>query len=337
MNSGAAPRLGFLGLGWIGLNRLAAVAASGVARISALADPDSAAVSRALMHAPSARTAGTLDELLAEPLEGVVIATPSAVHAEQARRALEGGLAVFCQKPLAGSGADAASVIATARARNALLGVDMSYTYARAFQAVAALAWGGSLGRVYAVDLVFHNAYGPDKPWYYDRGASGGGALMDLGVHLIDLAMWFLRDENLAVEGVQLFTSGTRWSRAPPQVEDYARVLLGASDGSAVTLTCSWRAPAGCEAVIGAQLFGTAGGARVANVNGSFYDFAAERFSGTRADPLVTPPDEWGGRAVVDWASRLTSHPGFDAAVCRHEAVLHVIDRVYAQSARGEG
>ncbi len=334
MSARPAPRLGFLGLGWIGLNRLKAVSASGTARIVALADPDPEAIGRALAHAPSARTACDLEALLDEPLDGVVIATPSAVHADQARRILERGLAVFCQKPLANSGPEAASVIAMARARDALLGVDMSYTHAQAFQAMAHLALNGSLGRIYAIDLLFHNAYGPDKAWYYERGESGGGALMDLGVHLIDLAMWFLGDEQLRVEGAQLLAGGARWSPERREVEDYARVLLAGSNGAAVTLACSWRAPAGREAVIAAQLFGTAGGARVTNVNGSFYDFTAERLVGTRTETLLATSDEWGGRAVATWAWQLRSHPGFDPAVERHQAVLHVIDRVYALSGR---
>jgi predicted dehydrogenase len=50
----------------------------------------------------------------------------------------------------------------------------------------------GELGRVFAVDLVFHNAYGPDKPWFYDPELAGGGCVMDLGVHLVDLALWSL-------------------------------------------------------------------------------------------------------------------------------------------------
>src|SRR5512138_3737632 len=50
----------------------------------------------------------------------------------------------------------------------------------------------GALGEVYAVNLVFHNAYGPDKPWFYDARLSGGGCVMDLGIHLVDLALWAL-------------------------------------------------------------------------------------------------------------------------------------------------
>src|SRR5690606_4635728 len=83
-------------------------------------------------------------------------------------------------------------VIEAARSADRLLGVDFSYRFTEAMQAVRSLVEGGALGRVYAVDLVFHNAYGPDKPWFYDPRLAGGGCVMDLGIHLVDLALWTL-------------------------------------------------------------------------------------------------------------------------------------------------
>ena len=103
----------------------------------------------------------------------VVIATPSALHAEQSIRALDAGAAVFCQKPLGRDAAEAASVVAAARAADRLLSVDFSYRFTRGMEAIAGLIRGGELGHVFAVDLVFHNAYGPGKPWFYDRAQSG--------------------------------------------------------------------------------------------------------------------------------------------------------------------
>ena len=95
----ATPRLGFLGVGWIGRNRLDAVVDAEVGEAAAIADP---AVPGALR---------TLDELLEQELDGVVIATPSALHAEQAIAALDAGLAVFCQKPLGRNEAEARAVV----------------------------------------------------------------------------------------------------------------------------------------------------------------------------------------------------------------------------------
>ena len=55
-------------------------------------------------------------------------------------------------------------------------------------------------------------------------------------------------------------------------------------------LACSWNLPAGQDAVIAASFYGTAGGAELRNVDGSFYDFVAERFRGTARETLAAPP-----------------------------------------------
>ena len=68
---------------------------------------------------------------------------------------------------------------------DALLGVDMSYRYVAAVTAALDALHAGAIGRPHAADLVFHNAYGPDKAWVRDAELAGGGALIDLGCHLV--------------------------------------------------------------------------------------------------------------------------------------------------------
>ena len=85
-------------------------------------------------------------------------------------------------------------------------------------------------------------------------------------------------------------------------MEDYAVATLELETGAAVRLACSWRLQAGCDAMISAAFYGTEGGAALRNVDGSFYDFVAERYRGTARETLATPPDAWGGRAAADWA-----------------------------------
>src|SRR5690606_15255157 len=150
-----------------------------------------------------------------------------------------------------------------------------------AFQRAREVVAAGEIGEVFAGDLVFHNAYGPDKPWFYDRRLSGGGCVVDLGIHLVDLALWMLSATGGKVVSSQLFASGSRLGREMPGVEDYAPATLALDDGTSIRLACSWKLPAGRDAVISASLFGTAGGVGVHNVAGSFYDFRAERYAGT--------------------------------------------------------
>ncbi|HEU4698791.1 MAG TPA: Gfo/Idh/MocA family oxidoreductase [Gemmatimonadales bacterium] len=330
----ARPRLGFLGVGWIGRHRMEAIARSGAAEVAAIADPsaENAAAARAALgdRARSVAVLDSLDALLDAGLDGLVIATPSALHAEQSIAALERGLAVFCQKPLGRTEPEVRAVVDAARRADRLLGVDLSYRFTEALQRLRALVRAGELGRVYAADVVFHNAYGPDKAWFYDPALSGGGCVMDLGIHLVDLALWVL--DFPAVEHVtsRLYAKGEPLAGRRDRVEDYAVARLDLAGGASVRLACSWNLPAGADAVIEASFFGTAGGASLRNANGSFYDFHAERFRGTSRETLCGPPDEWGGRAAVDWARRLASGARFDPAAERLVEVARTLDRIYA-------
>lgn len=320
------PRIGFLGTGWIGRHRMEAMLASGAVEAIAISDPSADCAAEAARLAPEARIVGSLDAMLALDLDGVVIATPSALHAEQAIRALGAGKAVFCQKPLGRTAAETQAVVDAARDADRLLGVDLSYRHTAAMQAIAAHLRSGALGTLFAIDLTFHNAYGPDKPWFYDPAQSGGGCVVDLGVHLVDLALWML--DFPAADGVEARLMHAGRPLRAGEVEDYAVASFALGD-VAVRLACSWRLHAGREAVIEAAFYGTGGGAALRNVAGSFYDFRAERFDGTTAAVLADPPDDWGGRAAVAWAERLATSPAFDAGADQFVRTAEVLDRIY--------
>jgi predicted dehydrogenase len=333
--SGAAPRrtprVGFLGVGWIGRHRMTAMAAAGQIEVAALADASDEALQQAHALIPGAAMLRSFDDLLAQDLDGVVIATPSALHAEQAEAALARGLAVFCQKPLARTAAECRRVIAAARRADRLLGVDLSYRHTAAMQRIREQVAAGAIGPVHAVDLVFHNAYGPDKPWFRDPALSGGGCVIDLGVHLVDLALWAL--DFPAVQGVssRLFAQGRRLQPGEGAVEDFALAQLDLDGGAVARLACSWNLAAGRDAVIEATFHGSRGGLAMRNVQGSFYDFLAERFDGTRTSALAEPPDDWGGRAAVAWACDLAAGSRFDADIECVANVADVLDAIYGR------
>ncbi|MFL5111058.1 MAG: Gfo/Idh/MocA family protein [Microvirga sp.] len=325
------PRVGFLGVGWIGRHRMEAILATGAVEVAGIADASAEMAAAAATLAPGARLASTLDELLDLGLDAVVIATPSALHAAQSIRALECGAAVFCQKPLGRTAAEARAAVDAARAADRLLCVDLSYRFTEGMRRIREIVRAGGLGRVYAVDLVFHNAYGPDKPWFYDPALAGGGCVMDLGVHLVDLALWTLDWPEVAGVSARLLAGGETLGRRADAVEDYGLATLELATGTVVQLACSWRLQAGRDAIISAAFYGTEGGARLANVAGSFYDFKAERYRGTARETLSGPPDAWGGRAAADFATRLAAGERFDAAAEQLVAVARVLDRIYGR------
>src|SRR5205085_9628582 len=101
-----------------------------------------------------------------------------------------------------------------------------------------------------AVSLVFHNAYGRDEAWFYDPTLAGGGCVIDLGIHLVDLALWCM-DFPLAVGATsQLFAQGKAIREPGDCVEDYAAAQLSFANGAVAQLACSWKLHAGCDCVI---------------------------------------------------------------------------------------
>ena len=329
--SDALPRLGFLGLGWIGRHRLQALRDEQACRVAVVADPSPDAREQALQLAPEAVAVATLEELLRHDLDGVVIATPSALHARQALDALDRGLAVFCQKPLARTAAENKAIIDAARRADRLLGCDLSYRHTEAMRRIRNAVVEGELGPIHAVDLVFHNAYGPDKSWARDPSLAGGGCAIDLGIHLVDLALWTLGFPEVTGVSGRLYAQGQLLPPGSAQVEDYAVAQLDLATGAVVRMACSWNLPFGRDAAIEAHFHGAQGGAAMTNVDGSFYDFRAERFHGTQRFPLAEPPDAWGGRAIVDWARRLAAGARYDKSIETLVQVAAVLDRIYGR------
>lgn len=326
----ALPRLGFAGTGWIGQLRMKAILESGKGSVAAIYDPDRGIVNSAQTLAPECAVTSSFEELLKRELDGLVIATPSALHMEQTIAGLEQGLAVFCQKPLGRNFEETERAIRTACENKRLLGVDLSYRHIRGVQKIRDLLKTRALGEIYFIDLVFHNAYGPGKDWFYDAQQSGGGCLLDLGIHLIDLGLWAMDFPEIEKTSTKMFRKGLPYKRSLHEVEDFVTAIVDLKTGARMQISCSWNAHAGRDAVIEATFFGARGGAKLRNIHGSFYNFVAEKFNGTQSEMLAAPPDDWGGRAAVSWIDQLCKRGNqFDSEIRQLNQVAMAIDRIY--------
>jgi len=325
-------RLGFLGTGWIGRNRMEAMLATGEVQAVAICDASDEMAQQAQALAPEAKLVRSFEEMLQLPLDGVVVATPSALHAEQCIQAFEARIAVFCQKPLGRTAAEVEAVLGAARRADRPLGVDLSYRQTAAMQAIRERIHNGDLGKVFAADLTFHNAYGPQSGWFWDPALSGGGCLIDLGVHLVDLALWLFDFPDVTSAHATLLRDG-RPARSD-EVEDYAIGELQLANGVTVRVGCSWNLSAGADAVINATFYGTGGGAQMHNENGSFFDFSAYLFRGRDAERLTSPPDEWGGRAAAEWVRKLAAGGRFADSTEGLRQTAEVLDRMYGRAPR---
>jgi len=318
--------LGFLGTGWIGRNRMEAMLATGQAKAVAICDPNPEMAAGALELAPDAEVVSFEDLLACEP-DGVVIATPSALHAEQCVAAFKAGAAVFCQKPLGRNAAEVEAVLAAAKSSDRLLGIDLSYRHTEAMQVIRQRL--PELGTPFAADLTFHNAYGPGARWFWDPKLSGGGCLIDLGVHLVDLALWLFDFPEVERATATLLRDGRPVRDG--EVEDYAIGELALANGVTVRIACSWNLNAGRNAVIEATLYGTEGGAQMRNEGGSFFDFTADLLRGRDSQRIAAPPDDWGGRAAAEWVRKLAAGERFAGSTQGLLQTARALDRLYGR------
>lgn len=263
-------RLGFAGVGALGaalVNEVPKFAE----QLSTVAVQD---VRLDVANAIAARCGGVwagarFDDLLArDDVDAVVICSPNALHAAQAQAALRAGKHVLVQKPLALSRADADATLAVASKRRRLLFVDYSYRFLETVDILRQqVADSGPPRRARAM---FHNIYGPGqhKAWFFDPRLSGGGALIDLGVHLLDLGLWLFQPRHVALALADLDGNGG--------VEAAAHLAVRLDDVP-LEVEVSWNAPrAATEIAVEVEMM-SGGRARWENVEGSFFRFRTLR------------------------------------------------------------
>jgi predicted dehydrogenase len=308
--------LGFAGVGWLGESLLREVA--GVAGVAAAAVQDSR-VERAGEVAQQYGVpwfGADFDAFLSAPgVDAVVISTPNALHAPQALAAFAAGKHVLVQKPLALSGPDAETVVTTAERTGQLLFVDYSYRFLDTVHALRTAV----NAPVRSIAAVFHNIYGPgaDKPWFFDPAVSGGGALTDLGVHLLDLAFWLVAPGTFSLDSAGLQLDGQ-----PVESAAHLQVML---DDVPVQVDVSWNAPLP-RTEIGLDISLASGSVvRWRNVDGSFFHFRAER------DGVVLVDRETTLRVDTLKAFARALERGVGPAV--DTRVYHLLDLAYGRSA----
>jgi predicted dehydrogenase len=189
-------------------------------------------------------------------------------------------------------------------------------------------------GEILSVDLTFHNAYSPSASWSRDPQLAGGGCLLDLGVHLLDLLAWLQDFPSFEVENARLFAQGRERAPGERTPEDLVFAQLRQDDGACVRLACSWNLHLGQGAAIELAIRGTRGGARWRNVGGSFFDFELTENRGDQREVLARGPDPWGPRALREWIVQLSHGQGFDSGALGFIASAELVEAIYARGDR---
>lgn len=294
-------------------------------------------------------------ELLArDDLDLISICTPNALHAPIAIAALEGGHHVLSEKPLARTSAEATAMVAAARGAGRVLQTVFNH---RARGDVAVLKRHideGGLGRIYHAKASWMRRSGIPSlgSWFTNKDLAGGGPLIDLGVHMLDLALYLLG------EPVAVTVSGATYAELGPrgrgntlsagipkhlvgsayEVEDLATAFIRFAGGATLALEASWAVYGSAGDDFGVSLFGTDGGAELKILNYGWED-TLRLFTDVAGMPATVAPrvprGEGHRRVVADFLAIVR---GGDWADHHGEEGLRrtqIIDACYASARLG--
>ena len=198
---GAPLRAGLAGCGRIArLFHLPALVADPAFELVAVADPDPDALAAATAAAPGAVALDDVDALVARPgLDAVVVCAPTGLHEALAVAALDAGRHLYLEKPLAITAAGGDRVLAAEARAGTVAMIGLNLRFHPVFVEAQAQLAAGAVGEVVGVQTRFCAA-GRNLPPWKQRRASGGGALLDLASHHVDLVPHLLGDRVVEVD-----------------------------------------------------------------------------------------------------------------------------------------
>jgi UDP-N-acetyl-2-amino-2-deoxyglucuronate dehydrogenase len=252
-------RFTIAGAGMVARYHATAIARTPGARLVAIcrSQGGDAAETEARFGVPCAPSYAAL--LARDDVDAVCICTPSGLHAEQTVLAAQAGKHVLVEKPLALTLPDADAMIAACRDNGVRLGVALQRRADPAFQAIQAAIAGGAIGRPtlgsismpYMRDQRYYDSAGWRGTWAFD----GGGALMNQGIHLVDLLLWLIGDDVADVRA-----SATTLVHQI-EVEDCVTATLRFAGGALGSIAATTAAAPGFPHRI--ELYGDAGGVQI--------------------------------------------------------------------------
>ena len=285
------------------------------------------------------------EQMLArEKLDLVTIGLPNHLHAPVTIAALEAGAHVLCEKPLATTTGDAQKMVDTAEKRGLTLAVNLSYRFTPQSQFLHNLTEQGELGDVYFGHTVWHRRRGVPKGtgWFVDKKLAGGGPLIDLGVHRLDLAWWLMgRPRPVRASGATYGKFQELYSERfgiPVTTEDLAAGFIRFENGATLSVQASWAGNVQWNERMVTRLWGTRAGLVQEN-EGEGYKFVCRIFrSEGGAEVDVTPHEGLlpsAGESVSNVCAAILRGSALVAPGSDGLAVQKMLDAIYRSSEEG--
>ena len=315
---------------------------------------------------PDAKVYTDYHELLADPtIDAVHVLTPNIAHCEITIASLEAGKNVLCEKPMAATEADAKKMLEARDRTGKLLTIGYQYRHFAANKVAKKVVEDGWLGDIYYAEAVYLRRRGvPTWGVFTDKSKQGGGPLIDIGTHALDLTL-FLMDNyevdyvvgtsfeklgtllNPSEQGQTFRGKQNSWDNKTFEVEDSAFGHIKMKNGAVINLKASWAInmspEAGGSNEATAVLAGTKGGLDTLEGVTRINHVVAEQQSITTVGEKVSPyipgfsmgPPELSIEADI-WVKALRGEGDLFVKADQAYVVTKILDSIYESSKTGK-
>jgi len=256
-----------IGLGWPGQRHLDGYATIPFVHVGAICDMSDVLLESTRAQRGIARAVREYEAVLAMPeIDAVSVCLPNWLHVPASIAAIAAGKHVLCEKPLANTLAEGERLAAAVHANDRIFMLALNNRFRAEMQALKHIVDAGEMGQIYfgKTGWVRRRVAGITRGWFMQKDRSGGGPMIDLGVHMLDLTLWLMGNPKATrVSGAvyDLLFREMRDTLGPIDVEDFAAAMIHLDNGATITLETSWVSYIEKELIF-SELLGTKGGAK---------------------------------------------------------------------------
>lgn len=260
-------RVGIIGYGKMGILHGALINGTQKAKVVAVCDKSLVMRFGIKRVYSSVRTYSKVDDMLKkEKLDVVIISTPTFNHVESAMRCIENGCDIFIEKPLATSYSDAYKLYKMAEEKNVKIQVGFCNRFAPSIAKGKKMLDSGIIGQPLQADayMFIADVFEAHNGWRYDKKMSGGGVLMDFGIHMLDQICWYFgKIDNVQAQARRLYSK---------QVEDELQAKIEFKNKVKVRYETSWSKEEYRKSYARLEIKGTEGSMIVTDQTLDIYD-----------------------------------------------------------------
>ena len=291
-----------------------------------------------------------------EQLDILSVAVPNNQHKELTIAGLEAGANVLCEKPMAMNTQEAVEMLEAAKRCGKKLGIDFSYRFFPQSRAMKNVVDSGAMGEIYFAESVWFRrdgipglassdfntgAAGGMGSWFFDKQQSGGGPLIDLGVHRLDLVLWLMGYPEPA------WVMGSTYAKIGPEraeqrglvysVEDLACAMIKFKNGASLQLKVSWAGNVKDREEQSTRLLGTKCGLMQKNIKEG-YSYEVEFYkteNGALLDSKLHEPAPAAPSAYHLFVDAVRDNTEFLVKPEEGVTVMRLLDAIYESAASG--